>query len=57
MNVYLLDDAAAMISSHSSGDLRKMRHLMSRARDFAMVRNNNVVDSKIIEELIETIKW
>lgn len=51
-NVNITDDAADQISLFAEGSYRKLMNVLKRARDFATVKNNDLIDGCIADTVI-----
>ena len=52
LNVTITDDAAKKVAEHSKGSYRQLTNIMKRARDFAMVKGDGIIDSAILQSTI-----
>lgn len=52
LNVTITDDAAEKVAEHSKGSYRQLTNVMKRARDFAMVKGDGIIDSAILQSTI-----
>jgi Holliday junction DNA helicase RuvB len=49
LNVSITDEAAEEITKRSQGSYRQLTKMMKRARDFATVKGNGVIDSDVLQ--------
>lgn len=53
MQVEITDEAARRIAVQADGSYRKLTNYLKRARDFATVKNNGVIDDGIIGTIVD----
>lgn len=50
LSIYITDDAAFEIAKRSRGTPRVANRILKRVRDFAQVKNNNLIDLNLVKE-------
>lgn len=52
MSVKITDEAAEYLAAYSKGSYRKLKSVLKRARDFATIRGNGIIDMTIAQNTI-----
>ena len=52
--VSITDEASIEVATQSKGAYRKLTTIMKRARDFAMIKGNGIIDIDIVKQALET---
>ena len=55
IKVEITKDAALCLVKYADGSYRNMTKIIKRAADFALIRNNNIIDTNIANTVIETL--